>query len=425
MKTFDNIVPEIVEALRSVDQEKLHAIGDLIVNRDLMGRLRLVANDQVQENADARAALSELSGKLVERLGARAYPLGQAVLFEEDLDQVKSGAPAYFLEEFPRVLVLDRLVSETNWASFEPQTNSAPRIVFFSIKGGVGRSTALAATAWALAQAGKRILVVDLDLESPGLSSAILTPEKQPKYGVTDWLVEDLLNNGDEVFQSMVATSDLARDGEIYVVPAHGADPGEYISKLGRAWMSKVLEDGRREVWGARLKRLLNNLEERWKPDVILIDSRAGIDEIASSCITDLGATLVLLFAIEGSQTWSGYRILFEHWRRMGVAEVIRERIQIISALTPETDRIGYLQGLRDRSYDLFSLSLYDDVRPSETFSDLWHFESADETAPHYPWEIKWHRSFAGLRSLHGRIVDIDAAEVESIFGGLIKGVNL
>ncbi len=425
MKTFDNIVPELIAALRTVDRGQLNAIGDLIVNRDLTGRLRLVADEIVQENVDAMTGLGDLSQKLTERLGVRTYPLSKAILFESDLNQVKYGAPAYSLEEFPRVLVLDRLVSESNWALFEPQTNLAPRVVFFSIKGGVGRSTALAATAWASAQAGKRVLVVDLDLESPGLSSAILTPEKQPKYGVTDWLVEDLLNNGDEVFQSMVATSDLARDGEIYVVPAHGADPGEYISKLGRAWMSKALEDGRREVWGARLKRLLNDLEERWKPDVILIDSRAGIDEIASSCITDLGATLVLLFAIEGTQTWSGYRILFEHWRRMGVAEEIRERIQIISALTPETDRIEYLQGLRDRSYDLFSLSLYDDVEPSDTFSDLWHFESADETAPHYPWEIKWHRSFSGLRSLHGRIIDIDAAEVESIFGGVINGVNL
>jgi Mrp family chromosome partitioning ATPase len=58
--------------------------------------------------------------------------------------------------------------------------------VFFSIKGGVGRSTALAATAWRLAQAGKRILVLDLDLESPGLSSSLLSPDRQPVYGITD-----------------------------------------------------------------------------------------------------------------------------------------------------------------------------------------------------------------------------------------------
>lgn len=70
-----------------------------------------------------------------------------------------------------------------------------------SIKGGgVGRSTAVAVTAWRLAQAGKRVLVLDLDLESPGLSSALLPAERLPMYGITDWLVEDLVNNGELIF---------------------------------------------------------------------------------------------------------------------------------------------------------------------------------------------------------------------------------
>jgi MinD-like ATPase involved in chromosome partitioning or flagellar assembly len=425
LKTFDEIVPELLAALRSLEPTQLASVGDLIVNRDLTGRIRLVADEGVKHVQDAESMLQELHQQLVNRLGVRAYPFSNAVLYEDGLDAIRAGAPAYKLEEFPNVTVLDRLISESNWASFEPETTQAARVVFFSIKGGVGRSTALAAAAWALAQAGKRVLVLDLDLESPGLSSAILPPDKQPKYGVTDWLIEDLLDNGEEVFEAMVATSDLSRDGEIYVVPAHGANPGEYIAKLGRAWMSKALEDGRRESWGARLKRLLNNLETRWKPDVILIDSRAGIDEIASSCITELGANMVLLFAIEGTQTWSGYKILFEHWRRMGVAKDVRERIQVVSALTPEIDRAEYLSGLRDRSYDLFSLTLYDEVEPGDTSFDEWHFETSDQTAPHYPWEIKWHRSFAGLQSLHGRIVNIDAVEVDSIFGSVIGGIKL
>lgn len=41
----------------------------------------------------------------------------------------------------------------------------------------------------------KRVLVLDLDLESPGLSSALLPSERQPKYGITDWLIEDLLDS--------------------------------------------------------------------------------------------------------------------------------------------------------------------------------------------------------------------------------------
>ena len=48
--------------------------------------------------------------------------------------------------------------------------SSAGRVItFYSYKGGVGRSMLLANVAWVLAFAGKRVLVVDWDLEAPGL----------------------------------------------------------------------------------------------------------------------------------------------------------------------------------------------------------------------------------------------------------------
>src|SRR3954463_344047 len=44
------------------------------------------------------------------------------------------------------------------------------RIVsFYSYKGGTGRSMALANIAWILASNGRRVLVIDWDLEAPGL----------------------------------------------------------------------------------------------------------------------------------------------------------------------------------------------------------------------------------------------------------------
>jgi len=221
----------------------------------------------------------------------------------------------------------------------------------------------------------------------------------------------------------MVATSVLSHDGEIYVVPAHGANPGDYVAKLGRVWMPKLARDGAREKWSARLKRLIGALEDRVRPDIILIDSRAGIDEVASSCVTDLGANLVLLFALEGSQTWTGYRILFEHWRRRGVAADIRERLQIVGALLPETEEIAYVEGLCERAADLFA-EIYDAIPPGDSGAGKFHYEQSDSAAPHYPWGVKWHRSFVGLRSLDGRLAVIDLGQVDAIFGMLIDGVT-
>ena len=50
-------------------------------------------------------------------------------------------------------------------------SNKAPGkiITFYSYKGGTGRSMALANIAWLLASGGQNVLVVDWDLEAPGL----------------------------------------------------------------------------------------------------------------------------------------------------------------------------------------------------------------------------------------------------------------
>jgi len=440
MTTFDQILPNTTEVLADYSN-KIAQLEWLVINRDLNGRVRLIAPEQSREDETRRTDVNAVYQALSERLAPHAYPVHTGVLYEAKLELACQGASRYLLNGFDNVWVVDRLATEANWSCIAPETKGTPRIVFFSIKGGVGRSTALAATAWHLAQAGKRVLVLDLDLESPGLSSALLPPERQPMYGITDWLVEDLVGNGDAVFDSMAATSKLSHDGEIHVVPAHGADHGEYIAKLGRVWMPKLQEDGTRETWSARLGRLLQALEVRIQPDVVLIDSRSGIDEIASACITDMGANLILLFALEGEQTWNGYRMLFEQWQGAHVAEHIRERLKIVGALVPELDRVGYLEGLRERAYGVFVDTLYDEIAPAKAESigsrpggdgkwrvdelvEGWNFDEADEGAPHYPWAVNWHRGFAGLRSLQGRLAVIDVQEVNAIFGSLLDGVR-
>jgi len=440
--TFDLILPTVKNWLHDYSDSLRSLLSNdddwLLINRDLNGRVRLILPDQFKESV-TRPLWNELAAKLMQRLGKHAYPQDAEILFEANRGQALQGATSYLINEFANVWMVDRLATEADWTRIVPETLGNQRIVFFSIKGGVGRSTALAAAAWGLAQAGKRVLVLDLDLESPGLSSALLPVDRQPMYGITDWLIEDLVDNGDAVFESMRATSNLSHDGEIHVVPAHGADHGEYISKLGRVWMPKLKADGTREMWSSRLGRLLQELEKKIQPDVTLIDSRSGIDEIASACITELGANLILLFAVQGEQTWNGYRMLFEQWLRAGVAREIRERLQIVGALVPEIDRIEYLVNLREHSYTVFGDTLYDEIaaarkgevgpRPDGIWqvgdlSEGWNFDEADEAAPHHPWAVNWHRSFAGLLSLQGRLAVIDKQEVESIFGAFVKGVS-
>ena len=51
----------------------------------------------------------------------------------------------------------------------DSKTSAGRIITFYSYKGGAGRTMALANIAWLLAACGARALVVDWDLEAPGL----------------------------------------------------------------------------------------------------------------------------------------------------------------------------------------------------------------------------------------------------------------
>ncbi len=425
MTLFDEVLPIVAE----IFAPRMKSLGDvqpIYVNRDLNGRVRLICDEKWRYHSVAANILTDIAREMYERLSPHSFPPEQAVIWEGDMDTILSTRTAFALEGCPDIQVIDRLAVESDWSTIEPVATSRPRVVFFSIKGGVGRSSALAATAWAMAEQGKRVLVIDLDLESPGLSSSLLPVERRPAKGVADWLIEDLVDNGDAVMNDIVALSPLSRDGEIYIVPAHGADPGEYIAKLGRIWMPKLDRDGRRTAWPRRLGHLLDLLEAKIEPDVVLIDSRAGIDEVAAACLSGLGASFILLFALDGDQTWSGYRIIFRHWLKTGAVRVMRERLQVVGGMVPETDTANYLAGLRETAWNTFYEELYDEVPAGAepTLDESWSFDKGDDPAPHAPWPIRWHRGFAALRSLHERLEGIDKTEVTAIFGPLIDGIN-
>ncbi|MFH0825547.1 MAG: AAA family ATPase [Pseudomonadota bacterium] len=428
--TFDRMLPALANVFDR-RRSRMEQLGNVLVNRDLNGRVRIIVNEELEYNADAQETLKAVARDIEVELGPHAYPPDRAVLFEPQFQDSFQRETKFQLESFPNICVVDRLVTEGNWARIATFSGGAPRIAFYSIKGGVGRSTALAAAAAALAQHGKRVLVLDLDLESPGLSSSLLPEDRRPAYGITDWLVEDLVDNGEAVFGNLVALSDLSPAGDIRVVPAHGADPGEYVSKLGRVWMPKVGDNGAAQPWFVRLSRLVDELETSVSPDVVLIDARAGIDETASAIVTDLGVSLILLFAVNGDQTWNGYRTLFRHWRKTEAVRDIRERLQVVAALIPEEGSEEYRKSMNENAWSLFLEEIYDQLpaipagglEPEEG-NEPWSFGLADETAPHYPWRIYRHRGFAELKDLHSSVNWEDRQLITAVFGGLIGGLS-
>ena len=164
----------------------------------------------------------------------------------------------------------------------------------------------------------------------------------------------------------------------------------------------------------------MKRLEADFEPQVVLLESRSGLHDIAAATVTDLDAQ-VLLFATDSASNWTDYEILFQHWQRRNLARQIRERLSIVSALTPELDTERYLQGFRERAWDLFRDCLYDDVASSGDSSDSFSFDLHDEDAPHDPLTIHWTRGLAAGASLRG----LEQTTVEHAYKRFLERFNV
>ncbi|MDD5296217.1 MAG: AAA family ATPase [Rhodocyclaceae bacterium] len=405
------------------------------VIRDVFGRIRLVVNcDADAYPAEAKARL----GTLFEPLTAYASP--GPPLFRDDFanpDQVFASADWHtaIIELGPDaqgvpinhpLRLMDRQIVGQDWLRPGAVTEAAhpPRIVFYGLKGGVGRSTALTMVAYGLARDGKRVLLLDLDLESPGLSGLLLPSERVADYGLIDWFVEDAVGQGDSLLGNLVTDSPLAEGtlGNIRVATAMGREESDYLSKLARAYADIPSKQGPQR-FAVRLERIVTLLEQREAPDVVLIDSRAGLHDIAAVAITRL-ADMALLFATDSEQTWQGYRQLFSFWqRRPGVCKQVREKLNIVQALAPKSDREGRSRRFRERAYELFADTLYDEVPASDSDpSEYFAPDLNDSSAPHFPIRVDWDEVFQEfdprLRPEDGGVSD---AEIDAKFGAAIE----
>ena len=160
-------------------------------------------------------------------------------------------------------------------------------VTFYSYKGGVGRTFALANTAATLARWGYRVLCVDWDLDAPGLS-----------YYFQRWLpgpvkqgLVDLVRDGEtdpERYAMRVALPGTT--GRLHLIPAGAADD-RYVESVQALNWANLYDD---RDFGATLE----HWRRVWKRtyDVVLVDSRTGITDIGGICTAHLPEIVVMLF---------------------------------------------------------------------------------------------------------------------------------
>lgn len=170
---------------------------------------------------------------------------------------------------------------------------------FYSLRGGVGRSTAVAYTGRILAAAGFKVVCVDMDLEAPGLT-ALFGKEQEiaENQGVVHLLVK--LDAGEEPDFSKHLIRVVERD-DLYCLPA-GRPNAEYARLLGRIDPASWYREERNPM-----RDLLHGLETRlpFRPDVILFDARTGINPLSGPLLFDL-ADVAIVVTFPHPQAYTG-----------------------------------------------------------------------------------------------------------------------
>ncbi len=379
-------------------------LDNFLLLRDLYGYLSILCPPLEQIEAENLATVWR------DTLGSSSAPLNP-VLFDSDFynpKQIRSSPLLHYIslngKEIP---FADRGVIGADWlqgtfseTSFSEKKDTRPkRIVFYGLKGGVGRTTALCITARHLSKLGLKVLVLDMDLESPGLSSLLLPPSDLPPLGIIDWFMEDGLGQVDDsLLNEIVSTSPLAANysGLIRVAPAFGREESGFIPKLSRVYVDLARHgDNEARSFPERFFKMLGQLEDLEAPDVVLLDSRAGMHDIAATLLVRVPDALRLLFCTNSPQTWAGYRCLFEHWQSFpkNVAS-FRDGLQLIDAMMPETGRMEHTREFSASAYSLFNNTLYEDVPPGEASGSNFNFQETDIDAPHSAPSILWDRKF-------------------------------
>ena len=322
MITFDTAIAAAKQTIQN--WSGYVGLSEATIIRDVFGKLSFwfSGTGSLDKNGLETALHRQLGDYDAQHIfwtGENYNELTQALLQEVDarrhLDSTDGNCTWYLLERtIAKKAWLDYSGQVTPiWSYDDAESGKQPKIVtFYSFKGGMGRTTALAATALLLAQHGRHVLAIDTDIEAPGLAT-LFFDENQIQHGTVDFYLEPSTRSQGTInmtpYLKQVDDPKLTEGmtGSIYIIPAGSVDD-HYVQKLGRIDYQDIVENGMRDQLTRLIESAANFIQSSGYPlDYILLDARAGFHDMGGVVTAHLPHGAVL-FGKNNTQSWNGLR---------------------------------------------------------------------------------------------------------------------
>lgn len=203
---------------------------------------------------------------------------------------------------------------------------------FWGVKGGVGRTTALAHVAALLGRRSAKVLALDLDLDSPGLVASLAEPEPdgtRPRF-------EDLVRLAAD---PEVADADLRREIEKALRPAK--ERGIRAEVLGPAYADASFVHSLLGTLsptalyrGPTLRRLVRLAIEATAADIVLLDARSGYCDESAMAVLDL-CDEVVIFSSPAPSVFASLSPAIEALERCRLATGLPRLCHFVAGMLP------------------------------------------------------------------------------------------
>ncbi len=329
MAIFEQTIKKAVDTINNWPYQNM--LQSVTIIRDISGKLSFLLSmpggmeDTKKQSLDnlLRTALKKYYQGNIYCKENRNNDLVEAMISEIELlrrEREADGSIHWYLLE--RAIAKKAWVECSNsetavWSYEDAVDGNKPKVVtFYSFKGGMGRTTALAATALSLAKEGKNVLAIDTDIEAPGLAS-LFFDENSITGGVVDYILEASVTPEDQRIDMSTILKQVMDpllleevSGQIFVIPSGVVDE-HYLQKLARIDYQDAIPNNMKKQLSRLIEDAVTAITVMCPVDYVLLDSRAGFHDMGGVITTQMPHGVVL-FGKDSKQSWQGMELVLD-----------------------------------------------------------------------------------------------------------------